>query len=477
VYLSETDSGTVAVRQFRSQFPPESAEGQADRHSFLAAARRAATLKQAQIAAVSDVIDEDGGAFLATEYLGGETLQSCLSRERFSAQQANILLRGIARALDYAHQEGVVHGDLKPSNVFVLPDHQIKVTDFAISPRARAMRQPFPAEWSHFYLSPEHLRTPEAIDRWSDQYSLGAIAYHLYTGQPPFAANADDLLSAISFGEVAPPSSVRPGLSQSADRAIQKALSREPQQRYASNALFVDRLEASIAFADPSQPSDKRSPKALYLAIGAAMVALLAIALFFIRPWRASIEPSRHSTSRTLSTELTRAPETKPAPVPRPTSSLQQAKTWGRPTHKKTEGTASPPAPTRMVAIGTPVLPPTDQPHAKEAMPVPLPLHVPEIAVFSRTTKIDPDSSFGYSDPTLGEMGYGDLKAIVQTDGPPPKGRLTLEWCLDDICQGPKPVSVNRPVDYNNEPTTGRYKIILRANSKPVKTFAFRITP
>jgi serine/threonine protein kinase len=470
VYLSETDSDAVVVRQFRSQFPPGSAEGQADRHSFLAAARRAATLEHPQIAAVSDVIDEDGGAFLAAEYLSGETL-------RFSAEQANILLRGIARALDYAHQEGVVHGDLKPSNVFVLPDYQIKVTDFATSPRARGTRQPFPPEWSHFYLSPEHLRTPEAIDRWSDQYSLGAIAYHLYTGQPPFAANADDLLSAISFGGVAPPSSVRPRLSQGTDRAILKALSREPELRYASNALFVDRLEASIAFADTLHSSDKRSPSALYLAIGAALVALLAIALFLIRPWRTSIEPTRHSTSRTPSTELRRAPETKPTPVPGPTSSLQPANTGSRLTHKKTEGTVSPPAPTKMVEVATPVLAPTDQPHLREAMPVPLPPHVPEIAVFSRTTRIDPDSSFGYSDPNLGEMGYGDLKAIVQTDGPAPKGRLTLEWCLDDICQGPKPVSANRPVDYNNEPTTGTYKIILRAKSKPVKTFVFRITP
>ena len=74
-------------------------------------------------------------------------------------------------------------------------------------------------------------------------------------------------------------------------------------------------------------------------------------------------------------------------------------------------------------------------------------------------------------------MGYGDLTAVVKVEGRAPKGKLTLEWCLDNICQGPKTISANVQVVYKNEPTAGTYKIILRMNSKPVKTFVFRITP
>jgi hypothetical protein len=110
-------------------------------------------------------------------------------------------------------------------------------------------------------------------------------------------------------------------------------------------------------------------------------------------------------------------------------------------------------------------------------VPAPTSPHAPDIAIFSRTTRIEPGVSFGYRDPTLGEMAYGDLKALVQMDGPAPKGKLTLEWCLDNVCQGPKTVSANRPVEYTNEPTAGTYRIILRLNSNPIKTFVFRITP
>jgi len=498
VYLSETDSGAVAVRQFRSQHAPDSAEARADCHSFLAAARRAATLEHPQITATLDVIDEEGGAFIAVEYVAGDTLESRLSREQFTPAQANIVLRGIADTLDYAHRKGVFHGDLKPSNVFLLPDGRIKVSDFAISPRARAVRQPFPQEWSHFYLSPEHLLLPESVGPWSDQYSLGAIAYHLYTGRPPFADSAGELGSAIRFGKLATPSSVRAGLSQSTERALLKALSRDPQQRYASEGLFVDRLEASLEYAETAPLPRKRSSPLLYLGAGAVLLALLVAGLLLMRPGRSSHTTAARGAPPSASVGPGPAAAARPTPAPEQTKVRAPLAKTVRQQPRDVAGAAAPRmAETRLrtSAMASPATPPTP-PREPPLVPAPVPEQptrlqpaapprptappgptTPEIAIFSRTRKIDPGSSFGYRDPDLGEMAYGDLKAVVQAAGPAPKGKLTLEWCLDDLCLGPKPVRLNQPMDYANEPTAGAYRIILRMNSRPINTFVFRITP
>jgi serine/threonine-protein kinase len=457
--MAETDSGTVAVRQFRPQYPPDSAEAQTDRYGFLAAARRAATLENPQIAQVFDVIDEEGGAFVVAEYVAGATLESCLSKQRFSTERAHCLLRRIADALDYAHKQGVIHGDLKPSNVFVLPDERVKVADFAISPRARAARRSFPPEWGHFYLSPEHLLAPETIGPWSDQYSLAAIAYHLYTGQPPFSAAAGDLDSAIRFDDVVAPSTIRPGLSQNTDRVLLKALSREPEQRYASIALFMDELEASIAIATTPQRSEKLSPTLLWLGAGAVLLALLAVVLFLTLPGM----------------RLTSPIIIKPPSPKEPTVLIPPPKKVSKP-H----------APVDSAGTGTPAVAPPVPPSAPPKPPTKV-SNVPvervisgqmEIAVFSRGERpIDRDSHFGYLDATLGEMGSGDLSAMVKVDGPAPRGKLTLEWCLDGLCQGQKTVYPNQKMQYGDEPTAGHYTIKLRMNSKTIQTFEFQITP
>ena len=179
VYLAETAAGQVAIRQFESQADRNSGPWQRARQQFLEAGRRALALANPRIVRVIEVIDEGGEALVVSEYVAAESLESALATRRFAPEQVSATLRDIATALDYAHEHGIVHGDLKTSKIFLNED-RVRVADFGISPRARLdASQPLPPQLVHPYLSPEHVRTPHALDSRSDLYSLAVIAYQM----------------------------------------------------------------------------------------------------------------------------------------------------------------------------------------------------------------------------------------------------------------------------------------------------------
>lgn len=200
VYLAETAAGQLAIRRFESQASAGGEEWNRERRHFLDAGRQWRALRHPHIVPVLEIIDEAAEAVIEMECQTGPTLQSALEASEFTPEESTALLREIGLALDFAHQHGVVHGDLKPSNIFLLPDGGVNVSDFAISPRACPnSRIVFAGNWLHPYLSPEHLRQPVRLTAQSDRYSLGAIAYRLFTGQLPYASA--DLASAILQAE------------------------------------------------------------------------------------------------------------------------------------------------------------------------------------------------------------------------------------------------------------------------------------
>ncbi len=483
VYLSETGSGQLAVRQFQSQSPAGSPGWTADRQHFLSASRQAAGLVQPRIVQIHEVIDEAGEAFVAMEYVPSDTLEPVLKRESFQPEQANYLLRRIASTLDYAHQKGVVHGDLKPSNIFVLPDRSIKLTDFAISPRARQDSGPLPANRAHAYISPEHFLDPQKIGPRSDQYALAAIAYHLYTGRAPFDEAGTDLRSAILSGDMAAASSIRRQLPRRLDAVLGKALSRDPGQRYASNTEFVDSLEAGLAPAEVPIPIAGSYSKALYAAAGLLAAVLLAALLFafFGRSHKKPVAAKPQPGSVTAG-EVRDARKDTPTLTP----PVKQLSVGSTPAAAPASSKPSPAGPLvspstaekKVIAVA-----PVKRPDQDDPMPVrtPPPPSTPEpsldLTVFSRTRKLENGLNFSYGDPTLGELGHGDLKALVRATGALPKGKLTLDWIVDGLRMDSKQVSPNQQVEYGNEPTAGTYKVTLRLDAKELKTVVFRITP
>jgi len=159
---------------------------------FRAEAQAAAALNHANIMAVHDWGEDDGEAFLVTEYLSGGSLRSMLDRNRLlTPSQALLVGLAAARGLDYAHRRGFVHRDIKPANLLFDDDAGLRIADFGL---ARALAE---AAWTEpagvvlgtaRYASPEQARGL-AVDGKSDVYSLALVLVEAVTGQVPFAAD------------------------------------------------------------------------------------------------------------------------------------------------------------------------------------------------------------------------------------------------------------------------------------------------
>ena len=273
VYLAEVAGRKVAIRQFVSTSAPGSPGWSFERQRFLDAGRLAETLKHPRIVPVLEVIDEGSEAFVAMEYTQAETLRTAMAARSFTLSEANTLLRQVAMALDFAHEHGAVHGDLKPGDIF-LDAQGAKVSDFAISPRAHLdPSKPIAPTLLHGYLSPEHIRSPESVNARSDQFALGVIAYELYTGHSPYGEGVADLGSAILNSQIHPPSRVNPQVPPEADAPLMRALAADPSQRFGSCMEFVARLGAEMITQPDGGPRSRKgwliAAALLLLAVGA----------------------------------------------------------------------------------------------------------------------------------------------------------------------------------------------------------------
>lgn len=154
-------------------------------------AQAAAGLSHANIATVYEYHDAkqhgDGHSFIAMEYVEGETLKARLSRERFTVAEAQDIIIQLARGLRVAHNHGVVHRDMKPSNVVLMNDGNVKILDFGIAKviNASDLTQVDLVVGTAPYMSPEQLRD-EDVDHRTDIWSLGVMIFEMLTGQSPF---------------------------------------------------------------------------------------------------------------------------------------------------------------------------------------------------------------------------------------------------------------------------------------------------
>jgi serine/threonine protein kinase len=504
LWSADSPSGEkVAIRRFASAAPQGSEDWLAARGHFLQAARQAATLKQARVAQVLEVIDEGSEAWAVMEFLPGETLAAVIAKERIPPQQANFMLRLMALTLDHAHQSGVVHGDFKPSNIFVGEKRSIRITDFAISPRARRnLRGAMPSAWVHGYLSPEHLLAPATIGPRSDQYALAAIAYHLYTGHAPFEQPGGDAGPAILRGILPPASSLNRSLSPGIDAVISRAMARDPGQRYSSCTALIEELETGMAPVAPPVTEKKQSSSAklLYAGMGSLALALIAAAMLL----RSGTKQEPAKTVTIPGTQLATAP-----PPTAPTNPPKEAQQQKRSPMSPQSGNSSrPPGPSGNTVIReraavparanpversqesarTVVLPKTIPVNQTPLSPapsaqVPIPIYGPDVpkglslVAYSRQKTIGSGISFSQKDPTLGEMGAGDLKVEVRANGPLGKGVLSIEWQIDGTVAWATQVRPGGTYEYRNEPSPGTYKITLRQDVSKVAEYTFRITP
>ncbi|MGH3192818.1 MAG: Stk1 family PASTA domain-containing Ser/Thr kinase [Streptosporangiaceae bacterium] len=212
---------------------------------FRREAQSAASLNHPSIVAVYDTGEDMMTGipvpYIVMEYVDGRTVRDLLQDgHRLLPERTLEIIDGVLRALDYSHQAGIVHRDIKPGNVMVTRNGDVKVMDFgiarAMSDAQATMTQTAQVIGTAQYLSPEQARG-ERVDSRSDLYSAGCLLYELLTGRPPFTGDSP---VAIAYQHVRenpiPPSRVDPDVPPWADAIVLKAMAKSPADRYQTAA-------------------------------------------------------------------------------------------------------------------------------------------------------------------------------------------------------------------------------------------------
>lgn len=263
VYLAEDDSlqRQVAVKTLR--LPDEEAERNHLEGRFLQEAKAAGSLNHPGIITIHDLGREGDYLYIAMELLQGTELRDRMAAGMLPLHEAVDIAAQVAAALGAAHVRGVVHRDVKPGNIMLLPDGHAKIMDFGIArmQKSNVRTQSGTMMGSPKYMSPEQVGG-HMVDHRTDIFSLGSMLYELVTGVPPFAGNnLGQLLNAILHGAPPPPSQFRAGVPQALEAVIERAMQKNPGARYqdaAEMARDLVQCRAAVNRArgagDPTHP-------------------------------------------------------------------------------------------------------------------------------------------------------------------------------------------------------------------------------
>jgi eukaryotic-like serine/threonine-protein kinase len=271
---------------------------------FLSEIRTTARLQHPHILPLLDSGDADGLLYYVMPLVTGETLRARLEREKqLPIDDAIAIAREVADALGYAHNIGVIHRDIKPENILLRDGHAM-VADFGIALAVEAagarMTQTGLSLGTPQYMSPEQAMGERTIDRRSDLYSLGAVAYEMLVGEPPFTGPTVQVIVArILAEEPRSLASQRKAVPAGVDHAITRALQKLPADRFSTAAEFRAALDGDAPSSARRRPRARSTSSAHVLALAAGALAMLAIgagvATVFRRPTPAR-EPVRKLT-------------------------------------------------------------------------------------------------------------------------------------------------------------------------------------
>lgn len=263
VYLASQADRQVAVKVFL----PASALEQADHEEFLQslekAIARGAALDHAHILPILNHGREKGFVYQIMPYVAGESLEMFLTHAgKLPFVQIQSYLEQIAAALDYAHARGVLHCDIKPTNVLLASTDNLLLSDFGLAnltieknfaSTRRAVSGMLNA------IAPEYV-LGQTIDQRADLYSLGAVLYQMVTGSPPFKGNSLSEVAMKHIKAVPPsPRSLRTDLPQAAEQVMLRALAKRPADRYSHARDLATAFRLALETVQPLSATDERS--------------------------------------------------------------------------------------------------------------------------------------------------------------------------------------------------------------------------
>jgi WD40 repeat protein len=221
--------------------------GAQDLDRFRAEAQAVARLQHTNIVQIFEVGEQRGLPFFSLEYVEGGSLAEKLDGTPWPAAPAAKLVATLAAAMEYAHEKGILHRDLKPGNVLLTADGQPKITDFGLAKRLDAgtgQTQSGAILGTPSYMAPEQADcTRHAVGKPADVYALGAILYELLTGRPPFrAATPLDTVLQVVGEEPVPPSRLQSKVARDLETICLKCLRKEPGKRYPTAAALAEDL-------------------------------------------------------------------------------------------------------------------------------------------------------------------------------------------------------------------------------------------
>jgi eukaryotic-like serine/threonine-protein kinase len=285
----------VAVKILREDYTRDPAF----QDRFRLEAKAAANLSHPNIVTVHDFGLDAGKVFIVMEYVPGTDLKTLIQqRGRFTPEEAMPLIIQACAGIGYAHRAGLVHCDVKPQNMLVMPDQRLKVADFGI---ARALASIHPGEQSDVvwgspqYFSPEQA-SGAAPSPSSDVYSLGVVLYEMLTGALPFNATTATELARL-HQDVLPPllTETLPDVSPTLEQILLKVLSKEPSARYrtadqlgrvllnfgnarAAPALaLTPEVAPNVEKSMPPAPAETASLNIDWVSVALGLLALLAV--------------------------------------------------------------------------------------------------------------------------------------------------------------------------------------------------------
>jgi predicted Ser/Thr protein kinase len=284
----------------------------AERARFEAEVEAIARLQHPNLVQVYEVGEQDGRAFFAMEYVDGGNLHDKIKAQPQPARQAAQMVEFLARAMQVAHEHGVIHRDLKPANILLTADGTPKISDFGLAKRldvAGGTTLTAHILGTPGYMAPEQaMGHSKQVGPGTDVYALGAILYEMLTGRPPFTGtNAMEVVRQAAEEEPVPPRRLESTVPADLETICLKCLRKQPLQRYSSARDLADDLSRFLKhepiLARPVGPLQmlakwaRRRPAvaALIAVSGLALLTALAGGIWFTNALSAELKRTRQA--------------------------------------------------------------------------------------------------------------------------------------------------------------------------------------